>query len=131
MNYGVYPEMKAYTEEAMKDPDAGKNASDFKIESTELGKETMDGHPCIKNKHLVTDKDGKQHEFIVWNATDLNKFPIRVENTERGTTSIILFKDVKLAKPDAALFEIPSDYQRYSSMMEMMMKRMGGMMPRQ
>src|SRR5262245_9883593 len=29
MNYGVYPEMKAYTEDAMKDPDAGKGGSDF------------------------------------------------------------------------------------------------------
>jgi hypothetical protein len=127
-NYTIYPAMKAYTEDAMADPDAGKPDSDFKLEITELGKETMDGHPCIKNKYLVTNKDGKQHEFTVWNATDLKKFPVRVESTnDRGVTSIILFKDVKFDKPAGEVFDIPTGYERYNSMWDIMMKRMGGM----
>jgi len=43
----------------------------------------------------------------------------------------MLFKDVNLAKPDAGLFDPPSNYTKYDSMQAMMqavmMKRMGGM----
>ena len=48
----------------------------------------------------------------------------------------MLFKDVKLTKPDASLFEPPSGYKKYDSQMALMqdtmMKQMGrgGMMMR-
>src|SRR5882762_3641262 len=63
LNYMVYPGLQAYLENAMRDPDADKPDSDFKVEVTELGKETVDGHPCVKNKVIVTDKEAKKHEF--------------------------------------------------------------------
>ena len=130
LNYMVYPDLQAYAENAMRDPDADKPDSDFKVEVTELGKETVDGHPCVKNKVIVTDKEEKKHEFTVWNATDLKKFPVKLETVERANTVVMLFKDVKLAKPEASLFEPPSDFKRYESMGAMMqqemMKRMGG-----
>lgn len=130
LNYMVYPGLQAYTENPMSDPDAGKPESDFKVEVTELGKETVDGHPCVKNKVIVTDKEEKKHEFTVWNATDLKKFPVKLETVERANTVVMLFKDVKLAKPEASLFEPPSDFKRYESMGAMMqqemMKRIGG-----
>lgn len=128
--YLIYPGLKAYAENPLNDPDAGKPESDFKLEVTELGKETMDGHPCAKNKVIVTDKEEKKHEFIVWNATDLKKFPVKIETTERGNTMVMLFKDVKLAKPEASLFDPPSDYKKHDNIMSLMqqemMKRMGG-----
>jgi hypothetical protein len=44
----------------------------------------------------------------------------------------MLFHDVKLAKPDASLFEPPSDCKKYDSMQSMMMQRaMQGMHPGQ
>jgi hypothetical protein len=131
MHYMVYPGLQAYAETAVPASDATKPATDFKVETTELGKETVDGHPCVKNKVVVTDDQGKKFESTVWNATDLKKFPVKIETTQEGHKMTLAFKDVKLAKPDAAQFEPPADMKKYDSMMslmqEEMMKRMGGM----
>jgi len=130
LTYAVYPGMQAYAEMSIQDPDAMKPESDFTIEASELGKETVDGHPCVKNKVIVTDREDNKHEFTVWNATDLKKFPVKIETTERGNTVVMLYKDVKLAKPEASLFDPPSDYKKYDNIMSLMqqemMKRMGG-----
>lgn len=126
----VFPGMQAYIEMPIRDPEATKPASDFKMDVTELGKDTVDGHPCVKNKVVVTDKEGNQHESTVWNATDLKDFPVKIETQERGNTMTMVFKDVKLAKPDASEFNPPADYKKYDNMGAMMqqemMKRMGG-----
>jgi len=129
--YMIYPGIQAYSQMTIQDPEAGKSPTDFKIETTELGKETVAGHPCIKNKAVVTDSQGTQHESTVWNATDLKNFPVKIETTEHGQQVTMLFKDVSLSKPADSEFDPPSDYKKYNSMQEMMqaemMKRMGGM----
>jgi len=109
-------------------PDASKPDSAFKMESTELGRETVDGHVCVKNKAVITDDQGKAHEYTVWNAIDLKKFPVKMEITEQGRTTTIFYKNVKTSKPDAALFDPPADYKKYDnqqSLMQEVMQRMG------
>jgi len=129
--YIIYPGLSAYVSMAVQDPDAGKPDSAFKVDKSELGRETVDGHPCIKNKVVVTDDKGKSHESTVWNATDLKDFPVKIVTAEGGNQFTMLFKNVNTAKPDAAQFEAPSDYKKYdnqqSLMMEEMKKHMGGM----
>lgn len=129
-SYMIYPGFKAYAEMPLKDSDSAEALSKSKIETTELGKETVDGHPCTKNKVVVTDDKEKKHEFTSWNATDLKSFPVKIEMNEGKTAVTMLFKEVKLTKPDAKLFDAPSDYKRYENMMSMMqeemMKKMGG-----
>jgi hypothetical protein len=131
ITYVLYPGMKAYFEQPIRDPNATKSEADFKIETTELGKDSVDGHPCIKNKVVVTDNEGKAHESTVWNATDLKKFPVKIQTTEEGTSVTMLFKNVKLEKPETTQFEPPADFQKHSGMAELMreemMKHMGGM----
>ena len=130
LNYIIYPGVQAYVEMAIQDPEADKPVSDFKLEATEVGKESLAGHDCVKNKVVVTDKEGSKHESTCWNATDLNKFPMKIEQSDSGTSSTMTFKDVKLAKPDAKQFEAPADYKKYTDMMAMlqdvMMKKGGG-----
>jgi len=129
LNYMIYPGLESYAEMQISDPDASKTPADFKMEATELGKETIEGHPTVKNKAVITDDKGEKHEFTVWNATDMKKFPVKIETNENGTKMTMLFKDVKLAKPDAGLFEPPAQFKRYDNMQTMMqeviMKRMG------
>ena len=131
--YLIYPGMQSYVENPLPEKTAGMTDDDFKMETTELGHETVDGHECVKNKVVVTDKDGKKHESTVWNATDLKKFPVKIETAESGHKAVMHFKDVKFTKPAASAFEIPSDFKKYASMQtmmqEVMMKKMGGMMP--
>jgi hypothetical protein len=103
---------------------------DSEIEITELGKETVDGHSCVKNKAVVTDQQGVKHEFTVWNATDLKNFPVKVEMNEQGSATMT-FRGINFSKPDANLFVPPTRYTKYGSIQEMMqavmMKNIGGM----
>ena len=127
--YMIYPGMKAYTENETKDLEEAKLAEKYQIAETQLGKETVAGHPCVKSKAVVTDDKGEKHESTVWRATDLKNFPVKIEANENNTPVTMIFKDIKLAKPDAAQFEPPKDFKRYdnmqSLMQEEMMKRMG------
>jgi hypothetical protein len=127
--YMIYPGMQSYAELQIPNADSAPTNGDYKVETTELGKETVDGHPCVKNKVVVTDKDGDKHESTVWNATDLKNFPVKIQTTEGGANATMLFKNVSLAKPAASVFEAPSGYTKYDNMQTMMqqemMKRMG------
>ncbi len=64
--YLVYPGLKGYCEisPATMQPTDKTEPKEPKVESTPLGKETVDGHPCVKNKITFTTDDGKQHEVI-------------------------------------------------------------------
>ena len=100
------------------------------METTELGKDTVDGHDCVKNKVTVTDKEGKQHESTVWNATDLKNFPVKIVTTEQGNNGTMLFKNISMTKPAASNFEPPAGLTKYDNVQTMMqtemMKKMGG-----
>jgi len=126
--YLIYPGLESYvaTSSAAKD---GTNDT-FKLDVKEVGKETVDGHPCVQNDVIVTDGKGATNEFTVWNATDLKKFPVKISRAEQGMQVTMLFKDVALTKPAASAFEVPAGYTRYDNMQTMMqtemMKKMGG-----
>jgi hypothetical protein len=128
--YMVYPGMQSYVENALSDSETTTAPGDFKVTATELGKETVDGHPCVKNKVIVTDKNGTARESTVWNATDLQNFPVKIQTTEQGREMIMHFKDITITTPGASLFEPPSGYTKYDSMPAMiqavMVKQMGG-----
>ncbi len=134
MVYLIYPGMQSYVE----NPLPGKNdaaADDYKVESTELGKESADGHECVKNKVVVTDKKGTAHESTVWNATDLKNFPVKIESTEQGHKAVMHLKNVAFTQPEASAFEAPSGFKKYTNMQQMMqevmMKKMGDTAPPQ
>jgi hypothetical protein len=126
----IYPGLKAYSESTMDDTETSKSDGAYKLTKTEAGKETIDGHPCVKNKCTITDDKGKKHEFTTWNATDLKEFPVRIDFAESGNTVSLGFKGIKLAKPDAAQFEAPADFKKYdeAQMQQELMKRMMGAM---
>lgn len=130
LTYLIYPNLQAYAEMPMQNPEATKTASEFDVKLTAEGKETIAGHACVKNKAVVTDKNGKTHEFTVWNATDLKKFPVKIETSEHNMNVVILFKDVKFTKPGASQFEPTASFKKYGSAMALMqqemMKRTGG-----
>jgi len=129
MAYIVYPGMKAYVEMPMSDTDAATKPDQFKLETTELSKETVDGHSCVKNKQVVTDDKGKTNEYTAWNAADLKKFPVKIEMTEKGQTVSLSFKDIKFDKVEAAQFETPAGFTKYDSMQAMMQGEMMKRMP--
>jgi hypothetical protein len=128
VGYLIYTDLKAYVETALPE-EAVKGEDAFKLELTEAGKETVDGHPCVKSKFVVTDDQGKKREGQVWKATDLNQFPLKLQFSEQGVETTLSFKGVKFDKPAAALFEAPAGFKRYESpqalMQEAVMSRLG------
>lgn len=128
--YLVYPGLKSYCEMSPGQAQpSDKAVKDPKVDITQLGKETVDGHPCVKNKITMTTDDGQTHEMVTWNASDLKDFPIKTEMHADGATITYHFRDIKMSAPDASLFDPPSDYKKYGSMQEIMMTNMQRMMP--
>jgi len=127
--YMIYPGMQSYAEIQVPNAEIPTN-TDYKVETTEIGKDTVDGHPCLQNKVIVTDTKGIKHESMVWNATDLKNFPVKIQNSEQGNDVTMLFRNVSLAKPASSAFDLPSGYTAYPSMQalmqEQMMKRISG-----
>src|ERR1700721_1483994 len=78
--YVIYPGLQAYAK--MQEPNTDSQTNAVKVNTTGLGKETLDGHPCLKKQSILTDPGtGKQLTMITWNATDLNNIPIKVQQS--------------------------------------------------
>lgn len=133
--YMIYPDLEAYAKIPVhKKTDADKDAQ---VEKTELGRETVDGHPCVKNQYVVTE-NGSKTTALAWLASDLNNCPVKIQvdsNRPVGgqdvpTTTTLHFTDINTATPAASLFLPPTSYHAYANMQEMMrtemMKKMGG-----
>jgi hypothetical protein len=118
--YVVYPGQKALMSVPLpkETADAATNAG--KLTKTSLGNETVDGHPCTKNKVVLTDDAGKPVEATTWNASDLKDFPVQIQTSEKESTSLMRFSQVQFTKPDAQQFEPPAGYTVYKSQQEMM-----------
>jgi hypothetical protein len=131
MSYLVYPSLECCVDMPETDAKADPKAAEDKIEITAVGKETAEGHPCVKNKVVITSPDGTKEESLVWNATDLKNFPVKIEQGSGSEKMTIFFRDVNFAKSDSSLFEVPSSYKHYvnfqTMMQEQMMKRMNSM----
>ena len=135
--YMIYPGLESYAK--LTAPDAGSSVNDSKVETTELGKETVDGHPCVKKQYTVTNsKPGESLVLVAWNATDLKNYPVKIElnsgsDKKFPTTTTLHFVDINPAQPAASLFEPPLGYRVYTDIQAMMqtemMKKMGGGAP--
>ena len=127
--YLIYPGLGSYVETPLPAAKSGTNDTST-VESTELGKDTVDGHPCVKNKVVVTDDKGEKRVSTVWSATDLKNFPVKIVRDEQGAEITLLFRDISLTKPAASVFDVPAGYTRYDDMQTMMqtemMKKLGG-----
>lgn len=125
----IYPGMQAYAEVPMTKEESSSD-KDVKIEKTAAGQETIDGHPCVKNKISITDAKGKTTEGMVWNASDLKDFPLRVEMKEKDNLVTIQYTEPKFDKPETKLFEAPAGFTKHANVQQMMqtamMKLIGG-----
>lgn len=130
----VYPKIKSCVNLPLPDADVEALAKKTKIEKTKLAEEKIDGHPCIKNKTIVTEENGRTSEFTLWNATDMKDFPIQIKTTDRGSQVTMQYKDIQFAKPDAKLFNAPDGYKQYKDMQTfiqtVMAKMYGGTVPK-
>jgi len=124
----IYPDQKSVLNMPLpkEDSDAARSP---KLEKTALGKETLDGHPCVKNQVVITDERGEKVDALTWNATDLKDFPIQIQTKETGNTSVVRFKQVQFTALEPAQFEPPAGFATYDSQQELMQAMMKKMAP--
>jgi hypothetical protein len=119
----IYPSLRSYAEAPMSSEDAAEVDRKYTIHASKLGNETLDGHPCEKNKVTLTAQ-GRKREALVWNATDLQKFPLQIQMTEAEGTVVLRLTNVKLVNPDAKLFEAPAGFTKQTSVEKLMQDAM-------
>ncbi len=122
----IYPGLQGYVEMPLPKDEVAALEKEPKIEKTALGKETINGQACVKNKVVITDAAGKQQELTVWNATSLKEFPVKVETAFEDRAVTIHYKDVNLGKPDSKQFEPPSGFAKHNDLQQLIMKKMLG-----
>ena len=108
------------------------------IEKKKIGSETIDGHPCIKYNAVFYNKEKPEDKFtsVLWEAQDLGGLPIENEvvipenkRKEGGPDKFTSeMKEIKVGAATAAMFEVPKDYKKVSSMGEVMGAEMREMM---
>ncbi len=88
-----------------------------------VGPESVDGHPA--NKYKVTSGGKPPRVHYVWRAKDVKGFPL--QTSDEAGTSVTTFKNVKLFKPDAKLFEPPANCTTASDLLKQLeqMKKQG------
>lgn len=123
-SYLIYPQLKSYVEMPVPDEAIGEPEREFKVEKTEIGKETVNGHATMKTEVSITPEGQEPLEATVWYATDLKNFPVQIQTVQKGHRLTMQFREVDLGKPDADLFEPPSDFKRYENVMELMQETM-------
>lgn len=80
------------------------------VERTLLGTETVNGQAA--NKYRITvQTDGKRHSFLQWLAVD-SLLPLRTAAEDGSWWQE--FRNIKEGVPDAALFELPAGYKKFS-----------------
>ena len=120
--YNIYPRLKSYVTRPLPKDDAAAQGKEPTLEKTELGREDVEGHPCVKNKFVITTGDGERHEILAWLASDLKNFPLKTQVTDEGSIEVTTYKQIQFLKPDAKLFEPPAGFTEYTSFEDMMDK---------
>jgi hypothetical protein len=84
----------------------------YKYEHVPLGKETIDGHSCQVEEVTVVFPATKKHDPLklkLWEAEDLDGFPIKVETQAHR---LIEYRKVDFGPLDPTLFIVPDDCAR-------------------
>lgn len=113
--YVIYPDQRALFSMALPKEDSEGSEKTPKIVKTPLGQETIDGHPCTKNRVVLTDSAGQSTEATTWEASDLKGLPVQIQTQEAQTTSVVRFKEIQFSPPPADAFEPPSGFTKYDS----------------
>jgi len=130
--YVIYPKTSCYLTLPIKaeEQEATEQAA---VKTEGLGRETLEGHACVKNKVTITPTKGEPQTFTTWNATDLKDFPVQTLTRQGADTVITRYTGIKLLPPDAKLFEPPAGFEEFKGLAAfqagMLKKSLGGAAP--
>ena len=120
-SFVVYPRAQAYIEMPLDWRERLKEI--VEVEKTRLNEDVFDGHRCVRYQVHVTNSLGEENDVLVWEATDLKNFPVKLRFEMPPSVFYLEFRHVSLAPPDVDLFHPPLDYTRYSTLGELVRAR--------
>lgn len=120
---------KVLVQQAMSAEDSAAFSAKYTVKLTEVGRETIDSHPCVKNQVTVTSSTGQAVQGLVWHATDLKQFPVKITLSEGDSSVEMKFLEVKLQKPESTAFEAPNGHTRFDSMEQLIQNRLASFLP--
>lgn len=114
----VIPDERMYMEMKITEGNKGdKDLSEYNIEATVVGEETVNGVSTTKSKLVMTNKkDGSKMGGFWWTTKEDIVVKMDVIAKDEGSKDRVKseLKNLKIAKQDPKLFEIPSGYRRMS-----------------
>ena len=111
----LYPLARAYTEMEMPKEEVAAAQRKYTSSRTESGRESIDGHPCVKTVVTFTDDAGQKSEATYWLTPDFPGLPAQVETRDKQGTLQLRFKWVRPVTTGAKRFAVPTGYQKYAS----------------
>jgi hypothetical protein len=97
---------------------AGDQAA--QLTQTAVGRETIDGHVCVKFRLLVPAGKTTTAEAYVWRATDLENFPLRLQIRFGTESHVLQFKQPNFAKIEPAQLVPPAKFKRFADLETLM-----------
>ena len=82
----------------------------FKVDKEFISNDVVDKHPA-KKYHVTITKDGKKEMAgYIWEATDLNNFPVKHESEDKKVTTV--WKNINKGGVNDSVFELPAGYNK-------------------
>lgn len=114
--YVVFTGLRSYVPMEMSKEETEAAQKNVQVLRAPLGKETIDKHPCTKNKVVVKNSRGVTLlEATTWNAADLKDFPVLIGVQAKEGITFLRFSQVQMTRPPAMQFEAPAGFTKYTS----------------
>lgn len=115
LTWMLMPEQKAYMEMDMKEgKKQSKDINDCDIRQKSVGQETVNGLRTTKNKISMTCPGDNAYDGTMWVTKDgiMVKMDATLTGRDVKGTMKIELKNIKIARQDPKLFEIPAGYSK-------------------
>jgi outer membrane lipoprotein-sorting protein len=95
---------------SMQDIQSKLHDPNIKTDKEFMANDVVDKHPT-KKYHLTITTDGKKEKSgYIWEATDLNNFPVKYESEDKKTATV--WRNIKVGGVSDSVFEIPPGYTK-------------------
>ncbi len=82
--------------------------------------EEANGHPCRRLEAVVACNDGSTARFMVWQAEDARRLPVRIRSVAGTREFTLNFSNIRLELPAPELFAPPDGFTRYGTAVALM-----------
>ena len=109
----IYPGAASYVAMPMAKEEAEDWKRSYRVERKKLGRDTIDGKACEKQRVTLTGDNNVKHEATIWYSLDARPVPVKLQMSQPGANVTMQFRNVSLERPDASLFEVGPGLTQY------------------